>query len=67
MGYIQFKAQKVILLIRNPFDAIESYFNMGMTNTHNKTLTRSVIILYHLIYLTRCIFLTKSTKFHLKG
>lgn len=39
MGYVQFKAKKIILLVRNPFSAIESYFHMGMTNTHNKSLT----------------------------
>jgi len=27
-----------VLLVRNPFDAIESYFHMGFTNTHDRTL-----------------------------
>jgi len=39
MGYIKFLSKRVILLVRNPFDALESYFHMGFTNTHNKTLT----------------------------
>jgi Sulfotransferase domain len=42
LGYVQFETQKIILLVRNPFDAIESYFHMGMTNTHNKSLTAEV-------------------------
>lgn len=37
-GYKRFTAHRVILLVRNPFDAINSYFNMGLTNTHEKTL-----------------------------
>jgi hypothetical protein len=28
-----------VLLVRNPFDAIESYFHMGFTNTHDRTLS----------------------------
>jgi len=37
-GYRRFPTQRVILLIRNPFDAIHSYFNMGLTNTHEGRL-----------------------------
>ena len=37
-GYRHFHAHRVILLVRNPFDAINSYFNMGLTNTHEQTL-----------------------------
>ena len=37
-GYVCFNVQKVILLVRNPFDAIASYFNMAFTNTHDKEL-----------------------------
>jgi hypothetical protein len=43
MGYIKFNAQKIILLVRNPFDSIESYFHMGMTNTHDKSLSDEVL------------------------
>eukprot|EP01041_Mallomonas_annulata_P006866 gene6866-13914_t len=39
LGYLKYKAMRVILLIRNPFDVIESYFHMAMTNTHNKSLS----------------------------
>ncbi len=42
LGYIKFNASRVVLLVRNPFDAIESYFHMGMTNTHDKALSREV-------------------------
>ncbi len=37
-GYRRFPAHRVILLVRNPFDAVSSYFNMGLTNTHEQTL-----------------------------
>ena len=39
LGYIKFATKRVILLVRNPFDALESYFHMGLTNTHNKSLS----------------------------
>lgn len=42
LGYIRFPVQRLILVIRNPFDAIESYFHMGMTNTHDKALSKEV-------------------------
>jgi hypothetical protein len=38
MGYLKFASQRVILLVRNPWDAIESYFHMGLTGTHDKSL-----------------------------
>ncbi|CAM9664141.1 unnamed protein product [Chrysoparadoxa australica] len=37
-GYRPYEASRVVLLVRNPFDAIDSYFNMAMTNTHEKSL-----------------------------
>lgn len=36
MGYREFEGNKAILLVRNPFDAIDSYFNMALTNTHDQ-------------------------------
>ena len=42
LGYIRYPSQRVVLIIRNPFDAIESYFHMAMTNTHDKSLTKEV-------------------------
>lgn len=30
---------RAVLLVRNPYDAIESYFNLMMTNTHTTSLT----------------------------
>ena len=49
-GYSTFKAQKVILLVRNPWDAMDSYFNMMLTNTHTKTLSESVYDKYASFY-----------------
>jgi hypothetical protein len=42
LGYIRFPVKRMVVVIRNPYDAIESYFYMGMTNTHDKSLTREV-------------------------
>ncbi len=42
LGYIRVPVTRVILVVRNPFDAIESYFHMGMTNTHDKVLSSMV-------------------------
>jgi len=39
-GYKIFDAQRIILLIRNPYDALESYFHMALTNTHTESLTK---------------------------
>ncbi|TFJ86491.1 hypothetical protein NSK_002148 [Nannochloropsis salina CCMP1776] len=41
-GYRRFPVQRIILLVRNPFDAIYSYFNMGLTNTHEERLASDV-------------------------
>jgi len=41
MGFVKFVANRAVLIIRNPFDTIESYFHMGMTNTHDKSLSPS--------------------------
>ncbi|DAZ94378.1 TPA: hypothetical protein N0F65_001112 [Lagenidium giganteum] len=40
-GWKPFKIKKAILVVRNPWDAIDSYFNMTLTNTHNKSLHES--------------------------
>jgi len=37
-GNPPFKASKVVLLVRNPFDAIDSFWNLMMTNTHTNTV-----------------------------
>ena len=39
VGFVRFKTNRVVVLIRNPFDALLSYFHMGMTNTHNRSLS----------------------------
>ena len=38
-GCRYFDAHRIILLTRNPYDALESYFHMALTNTHTETLT----------------------------
>ena len=40
-GWKPFKAARVLLLVRNPFDAIDSYFNQTLTNTHSTSLHES--------------------------
>lgn len=41
VGYKPLTVQKAILVVRNPWDAIDSYFNMTLTNSHNKSLHES--------------------------
>ena len=50
LGYMRVNAKRIIVLVRNPFDAIESYFHMGLTNTHDKTLAPQVILVQFGIY-----------------
>lgn len=37
-GFALFAAHRAILLVRNPWDVIDSYFNMTLTNSHNTTM-----------------------------
>ncbi|CAM9467927.1 unnamed protein product, partial [Laminaria digitata] len=46
-GYRTFEGKKAILLVRNPFDAINSYFNMALTNTHDQSLHLSMYEEFH--------------------
>jgi len=41
-GAAPFHACMAVLLVRNPFDAMESYFNLMMTGTHTATITDEV-------------------------
>ena len=41
-GTPPFKASRVVLLVRNPYDAIESFFNLMMTNTHTTSLSEEI-------------------------
>ena len=43
-GYVSFAAHRAILLVRNPFDAMDSYWNMNATCTHTQTVTDAI---YH--------------------
>ncbi len=38
LGWKPFTAHRVVLLVRNPLDAIDSYFNMILTQTHTKSI-----------------------------
>lgn len=40
-GFAEFEADRAILLVRNPYDVIDSYFNMTLTNSHNTTMHES--------------------------
>ena len=46
-GYRLFDAHRIILLIRNPYDALESYFHMALTNTHTESLTDETFQKFH--------------------
>jgi hypothetical protein len=39
MGAPPFRVDRAVLLVRNPYDAMESYFNLMTTNSHNTTLS----------------------------
>lgn len=44
VGWKPFRVRKVILIVRNPWDAMDSYFNMMLTNTHNVSLHDSMYV-----------------------
>ena len=41
-GWKPVKSDRVVLLIRNPYDAIDSYWNLCCTNTHTRSLDEAV-------------------------
>ena len=41
-GCVPFVAKRVILVVRNPYDAIDSYWNMNATCSHTQTVTDEV-------------------------
>lgn len=45
-GYAVYYAQRIILLVRNPYDAIDSYWNMCCTNTHTESVVEDIYDLY---------------------
>jgi len=45
-GFTSFNASRIILLVRNPYDAIDSYWNMCCTNTHTESVEEDVYKLY---------------------
>ena len=45
-GWKPIQGNKVILLVRNPYDAIDSYWNLCCTNTHTRSLDESVYTKY---------------------
>jgi len=45
-GWRPVEGSRVLLLVRNPYDAIDSYWNLCCTNTHTQTLEESVYIQY---------------------
>jgi len=40
MGAPAFPVSRAVLLVRNPYDAMDSYFNLMSTNTHTTSLTK---------------------------
>eukprot|EP00978_Attheya_sp_CCMP212_P024491 scaffold76964_cov57-Attheya_sp.AAC.1 len=45
-GCLRFSGRSVILLVRNPFDAIDSYWNLCLTNTHSDRVTDTIYDTY---------------------
>ena len=50
LGYKRFLFNKSIVLIRNPFDCINSYFNMILTQTHTLSIKDDEYIKYSKIF-----------------
>ena len=46
VGCQVFEGHRAILIVRNPFDAIDSYWNLNVTNTHTETVTDDVYDLF---------------------
>ena len=46
VGCRVFRAHRVVLIVRNPFDAIDSYWNLNATNTHTDTVTEDVYLAF---------------------
>ena len=42
VGYVRYRAARVILLVRNPWDAVDSYWNMCLTNTHDASMAEEM-------------------------
>jgi hypothetical protein len=47
IGCQRFEARRAILVVRNPFDAIDSYWNLNVTNTHTEKVTDEVYEQFH--------------------
>lgn len=45
-GWTPVTGHRVLLLIRNPYDAIDSYWNLCCTNTHTRTLDDAIYTKY---------------------
>jgi hypothetical protein len=41
-GTPQFRCSRAVLLVRNPFDAIDSFFNLMMTGTHTQNISQEI-------------------------
>jgi hypothetical protein len=42
LGHPVYAASRAVLLVRNPYDAIESYFNLMLTSTHTNSIKEEV-------------------------
>lgn len=45
-GCLPFKCHRIILLVRNPYDVIDSYWNMCCTSSHDESVTDPVYYRY---------------------
>jgi hypothetical protein len=42
VGNLSFAAHRVVLLVRNPYDAMDSYWNLNVTRSHNSTVADEI-------------------------
>ena len=50
VGHAKFTGSRVLLVVRNVWDAIDSYWNMCLTNTHTSSIADSVYEKYRSMY-----------------
>lgn len=49
-GCRKFRAHRAVLVVRNPFDAIDSYWNLNLTNTHTEKVTPEIYDKYKIFF-----------------
>jgi len=51
IGFRSFTAHRIVLVVRNPWDVLDSFWNLNVTNTHTKKVTEHVYEVYRSTFL----------------